>query len=218
VRRAAREQADGESSLAILRSSCGVGAVLAGLLFMAWGYVDRPHMPLYLTIVVNFLSCVVPALFLAGVVGLSVLCGRRVGALGWTGLVLASYGSVLGVVASIANVQSPLYVYVYLAHRYVSPYLLDWLALILTGLTLVGIATVGTRTLRGLAALLLATGAFGWVYYLTDSGAVLEARPVHIGFGLLFSLGWVALGLALWRGECGKSNNHTRLKRIPEDL
>jgi len=48
--------------------------------------------------------------------------------------------------------------------------------------------------------LLLAMGAFGWVYYLTDSGAVLEARPVHIGFGLLFSLGWAALGLALLRG------------------
>jgi hypothetical protein len=32
---------------------------------------------------------------------------------------------------------------------------------------------------------------------LTDSGAVLEARSVHIGFGLLFSLGWVVLGVGL---------------------
>jgi hypothetical protein len=37
-------------------------------------------------------------------------------------------------------------------------------------------------------------------YYFTDSGAILEWRLVHIGFGLLFSLGLVALGLALWRG------------------
>ena len=215
MRRAAREQANRGSSLAILRSTCGVGAVLAGLLFVVWGYVDRPHMPLYLTIVVNFLSCVVPALFLAGVVGLCVLCARRVGALGWMGLVLISCGSIWGVVHGIAYVD-PLYLY--LVDRGVSPYLVDWLVPMLTGLTLVGLAIVRTSTVRGLGALLLAMGAFGWVYYLTDSGAVLEARPVHIGFGLLFSLGWAALGLALWRGECGKSNNHTRLKRIPEDL
>ena len=34
---------------------------------------------------------------------------------------------------------------------------------------------------------------------LTDAGAILEGRLVHIGFGLLFSLGWVALGLEFWR-------------------
>jgi len=49
-----------------------------------------------------------------------------------------------------------------------------------------------------MGVLVLTVGVFGWVYYLTDSGAVLEARSVHIGFGLLFSLGWVALGLTLW--------------------
>ncbi len=45
--------------------------------------------------------------------------------------------------------------------------------------------------------MVLATGVFGLVYHVTDSGAVLETRPVHVGFGLLFSLGWVALGLGL---------------------
>ena len=45
--------------------------------------------------------------------------------------------------------------------------------------------------------MVLATGVFGWVYYLTDSGAVLEARSVHVGFELLFSLGWVVLGVEL---------------------
>jgi hypothetical protein len=176
--------------------SCGIGTVLAGLLFVVWGYVDRPHLPPYLGVVVNFLSCVVPALFLAGVVGLSVLCGRRVGALGWMGLVLVSCGSIWGVVHGIAYVD-PLYLY--LVDKRVSTYPVHWLTPTLTGLTLVGLAIVRTRTLRGFGALLLATGAFGWVYYFTDSGAVLEARPVHIGFGLLFSLCWVALGLALWR-------------------
>jgi len=32
---------------------------------------------------------------------------------------------------------------------------------------------------------------------LTDSGAILEARSVHVGFGLLFSVGWVVLGVGL---------------------
>ncbi len=45
--------------------------------------------------------------------------------------------------------------------------------------------------------MVLAMGVFGLVYYATDSGAILETRPVHVGFGLLFSLGWVALGLGL---------------------
>jgi hypothetical protein len=89
---------------------------------------------------------------------------------------------------------------------------------VLTGLTLVGLAVVRTSTLRGLSSLLLATDAFGWVYFFTDSGAILEARPVHTGLGLLFSLCWVALRLALWREECGKRNNHTRLERILKDL
>jgi len=197
MRRVAHEQAYRGSSLAILRSSCGVGASLAGLLFVAWGYVDRPNLPIYLKDVVNFLSWAVPALFLVGTVGLFVLCGRRVGALGWTGLILVSSGSIWGVVDGIANIE-PLYGY--LTHSGVPPYLLDWLVPMLTGLTLAGVSAVETSTSRGLGSLLLATGAFGWVYYFTDSGAILEERPVHIAFGLLFCLGWVALGVALLRG------------------
>jgi hypothetical protein len=45
--------------------------------------------------------------------------------------------------------------------------------------------------------LVLATGAFGWTYYVTNSGAVLEAHLPHVGFGVLFGLGWLALGVAL---------------------
>jgi hypothetical protein len=41
-------------------------------------------------------------------------------------------------------------------------------------------------------------GVLGWGYYVTDSDAILEARSIHVGFGLLFSLGWVALGVTLW--------------------
>jgi threonine/homoserine efflux transporter RhtA len=79
-----------------------------------------------------------------------------------------------------------------------SHYLHDWLALMVTGLMLIGIATARGKPLGGIGALAVATGAFGWVYYLTDAGAVFEARSVHVGFGLLFSLGWVALGVGLF--------------------
>ncbi|CAN5874392.1 hypothetical protein BH18ACT11_BH18ACT11_00840 [soil metagenome] len=72
-----------------------------------------------------------------------------------------------------------------------------WLQVFLAGLPLVGIAAVGARTLRGLGILLLAMGAFGWAYYITDSGANLEARSAHVVLGALFSLGWIVLGLAL---------------------
>jgi succinate dehydrogenase/fumarate reductase flavoprotein subunit len=67
----------------------------------------------------------------------------------------------------------------------------------LTGLTLMGVDTVRSEWSRRTGAVVLATGVFGWVYNLTDSGAVLEARSVHVGFGLLFSLGWVVLGVGL---------------------
>lgn len=73
-------------------------------------------------------------------------------------------------------------------------YLPHWLFFMQTGLTLMGLAIVRSGCSRGTGAVALATGVFGWVYNLTDSGAVLEARSVHIGFGLLFSAGWAMLG------------------------
>jgi hypothetical protein len=176
---------------------CGVAGVLGGVLFVAWGYIDRPGIPENLRAVIHVLSFVVPALFLAAMVGLSVLWSSRLGVLGWIGIALAVYGSCWGVVAAIVGGES---MWVYLAQRGWPQYLSDWLLFMLTGLTLLGIATVRAareKPLRGMGALALAMGAFGWVYDLTDTGAVLEARSVHIGFGLLFSLGWMALGVGL---------------------
>jgi hypothetical protein len=99
---------------------------------------------------------------------------------GW--MVLAVYGSGWGVVAAIVGGES---VWVYFAQRRWPHYLSDWLLFMFTGLTLIGIATVREKPLRGTGALALAMGAFGWGYYLTDTGAVFEACSVHIGFGLL---------------------------------
>src|SRR5215211_359923 len=178
---------------------CGVGSVLGGVLFVAWGYIDRPHISENLRIATHVLAFAVPTLFLVGAVGILALCGGRIGVLGWAGMVLALYGSVLLVVANIVHVEPLLYWY--FAERGWPPSLTEWLAVMDSGMILVGIAAVGTGPLRVLGALTFAIGVFGWGYDLTDSaGVALEAAPrlVHVGFGLLFSLGWVMLGPGLW--------------------
>jgi hypothetical protein len=172
-----------------------VAGALGGVLFVVWGYIDRPNIPENLGAVIHFLSFVVPALFLVAVVCLCALRRSWLGVLGWLGLALAVYGSGWGVVAGIVGSES---VWAYFAQRGWPHYLSDWLLFMLTGLTLIGLASVKEKPLRGMSALALALGTFGWIYDLTDAGAVLEARSVHIGFGLLFSLGWVALGVRLF--------------------
>jgi hypothetical protein len=57
----------------LLRSS-GLGTVLAGVLFMVWGYIHRPNLPMYLWVAVGVLSLVVPAVFIVRLVGLHTLC------------------------------------------------------------------------------------------------------------------------------------------------
>jgi hypothetical protein len=154
------------------------------VLFVVWGYIDRPNIPENQKAVIHVLAFVVPTLFLAAVVGLSVLWRSRLGMLGWMGMALAVYAWGWSVVGEIVGEEWP-------------DYLPGWLWFMLTSLTLIGVATVRSGWSRGTGAVVLATGVFGWVYNLTDSGAVLEARSVHIGFGLLFSLGWVVLGVGL---------------------
>ena len=157
---------------------------MGGVLFVVWGYIDRPNIPENLKAVIHVLAFVVPTLFLAAVVGLSVLWRSRLGMLGWMGMALAVYAWGWSVVGAIVGEEWP-------------DYLSAWLLFMLTGLTLMGVAIVRSGWSRRTGAVVLATGVFGWVYNLTDSGAVLEARSVHVGFGLLFSLGWVVLGMGL---------------------
>ena len=167
---------------------------MGGVLFVVWGYIDRPNIPENLKAVIHVLAFVVPTLFLAAVVGLSVLWRSRLGMLGWMGMALAVYAWGWSVVSAIVGGEA---VWAYFAQREWPHYLASWLLFMLTGLTLMGVATVRSGWSRGTGAVVLATGVFGWVYNLTDSGAVLEARSVHVGFGLLFSLGWVVLGVGL---------------------
>ena len=173
---------------------CGFAGLLGGVLFVVWGYIDRPNIPENLIAVIHLLAFVVPTLLLAAVVGICVLWGSRLRMLGWMGMALAVYAWGWSVVGSIVGGEA---VWAYVAQREWPHYLPGWLFFMLTGLTLMGLAIVRSGCSRGTGAVVLATGVFGWVYNLTDSGAVLEARSVHIGFGLLFSMGWVVLGVVL---------------------
>ncbi len=176
---------------------CGAGAVLGGALFLAWGYLDAPGISGGTALAVRALSFVVPGLFLAGVAGAGIAArgDRGIGALGWVGFALALGGSVMGAVDGVAD-GDPLREY--LTGTGWPAHLSVWLVPLLAGLTIVGVAAVPRRPLRGLGVAALAMGSFGWCYYLTDPGAVLEARAVHVGSGLLFGLAWVACGAWVW--------------------
>ena len=160
---------------------------------MAWGYIHGPNVFENLVVVIRVFAFVVPVLFLATVVGLRLLWGNRPVMLWWMGMALVLYGVGWGLVGASVGEEA---VWVYFAQRGWPHYLADWLLFVLAGLTLVGITVARSGPPRG-GALVLAMGMVGLVYYVTDSGAILETRPVHVGFGLLFSLGWVAVGLGL---------------------
>jgi hypothetical protein len=99
---------------------------LGGVLFVVWGYIDRPNIPENLKAVIHVLAFVVPTLFLAAVVGLSVLWRSRLGMLGWMGMALAVYAWGWSVVGAIVGEEWP-------------DYLPGWLLFMLTGLTLMGL-------------------------------------------------------------------------------
>jgi hypothetical protein len=73
---------------------------------------------------------------------------------------------------------------------------------------------IHTKRLRVLGSLLLAMGSFGLAYHFTDSGAIFEARLVHVGLGALFSLGWVAVGLALWKKDRSQPQDHASEAKV----
>ncbi len=189
---AARKRLGHAAPRALLRW-CGAAGVLGGVLFVVWGYIDRPDISENLVAVVQAFAFVVPVLLLATMVGLCLLWGNRSRTLWWMGMALIVYGVGWSLVGASVGGKA---VWVYLAQRGWPHYLTDGLLFMLAGLMVVGIAAARSGPPRG-GALVLATGVFGLVYYVTDSGAALETRPVHVGFGLLFSLGWVALGLGL---------------------
>ena len=197
----------------------GWASALAGVLFAAWGYIDSEVHFWYLDVPVKVLGVVVPLLFFVGLAGVYLKCRRQLGWLGGTGLALSLVGIGQGIYGGVMNAyvwyveiaQSDDYweegyttseeavVEAVIAEKgWLLMMLSDWLTLLFVGLTIAGLAAVRMRGLRVWGCLLLAMTLSGWVYRFTDAGAMVEARSVHVVFGVLFSISWVVLGYALW--------------------
>ena len=198
-------------------------SALAGVLFAVWGYVDRGEHFWYLDIPVKVLGVVVPLLIFVGLAGVYTKWRRQAGWLGETGFALSLVGAGRGIYVGVL-LGYDWYFHIaprgdYWQEGYVAPegaedaavaavvaekgwllMLLEpiWLSVLLAGLTIAGLAAVRTRGLRNWGFLLLIMALFGWVYQFTGVGTIVEARSVHIVFGVLFSLSWVVLGYALW--------------------
>jgi hypothetical protein len=191
-----------------------LGTMAGGLLFAVWGYLHQDNAPLYYNTIAHILAGIVPVLFMVGLATLWILSAGRATRLVHTGIIVAFIGSTLGVVRSLLDIAVPsFYPHNALSGRVLI--VLDvWTLTLFVGLLFVGVALVGTRTLRVLGSLLLAMGSFGLAYRFTDSGAIFEARLVHVGLGALFSLGWVAVGLALWKKDRSQPQDHASEAKV----
>ena len=182
-------------------------------MFLVWGYLDRPGIREPAETVVDVLAFAVPMAFAAGLLGLRTRCEGQAGVLGEVGIVLGLIGTTWGGAQGLLHLASePAAAVVSHWLRAYTP-LLGWDTTLFAGLVLVGIAAARERSLRGLGTLVLATGASGLVYYFTDFGAAFGARSVHVGFGLLFATGWLALGIGLRKGEADGHKHEERQGR-----
>ncbi len=198
----------------LLLRTGALGTMAGGLLFAVWGYLHQDNAPLYFNTIAHILAGIVPVLFMVGLATLWIRSAGRATRLGHTGIIVAFIGSTLGVVRSLLDIAVP----TFYPHNALSGRVLIvldvWTLMLFVGLLFVGLALVGTRTLRVLGSLLLAMGSFGLAYHFTDSGAIFEARLVHVGLGALFSLGWVAVGLALWKKDRSQPQDHASEAKV----
>jgi hypothetical protein len=191
---AAAASAAPSQGLAGLLRLCGAAGVVGGLLFVGWGYIDGPDFPRFLMFATRSMAFIVPLLFSAVICGLCVSRGDGPGRLGWLAMATATYASCRGLVgASMGDAT----VRGHIEQTGWPLYLGSWLPVAIIGLSLAGIGALRSRSGRPGGLLALITSACGWAYYTTDSGAFLEARWAHVGFGLLFGLGWSMLGVGL---------------------
>jgi hypothetical protein len=192
----------GRSSCPHLLRLSGLAALLAGVLFAAWGYLHRGAAPARVDTIVGTLGLIVPPLFSVGLSGFYAWrWGRTVQRLGLTGLVFSYIATALEILYRLLEVSGTADAadrYAYLAGRGWTPQYFDWLPWLFAGLVLVGIASMWTGPVRGWNLLPLAMGLFGWAYYLSDSGGMIQMRIAHILFGTLFGLSWIVLGYLLW--------------------
>ena len=168
----------------------GVAACLGGISYGAYGYFsDNTDMPRFvIAAVVPLLKLATPALFLGGFVGLHSWLGSRLGGGGST---LERAGVGLGLLGSVVDEEHGTGLWATLTH------LGGGRTLLYTGLTVVGVATLGNDVPRLLGALVLGSGTLGWVFLLTDpdlSGILVSMRSLHVAFAALFCLSCVVWG------------------------
>jgi hypothetical protein len=187
MRKFARTRGSKVSSSALTR--WGGAACLAGLSYGAWGYLDNPDAPEFVTgAVLPVLTLTTPALFLGGLAGLYSWLGGGGSRLTRTGLLVGMLGTVLGVMHGLARWPT-------------LPCLENWLILLFASLGVVGVAAVVFEDApRLLGALVLASATLGWVPLLTDPafpGVLVPMRAVHVAFAALFCTSAVVWGWAL---------------------
>jgi hypothetical protein len=179
----------------------GVAACLGGISYGAYGYLsDNPDVPrLLIAAVIPLLKLATPALFLGSLVGLHSWLGSRFGEeaalLERAGVVLGLLGSMVGLLGSVMDEEHGMGLWATL------PHLGGGRTLLYTGLTVVGVSTLSKEGPRLLGALVLGSGALGWVSLLTDPGysGILESmRSLHVAFAALFCLSCVMWGAVLF--------------------
>jgi hypothetical protein len=195
-------EANGRFSSPFFARLGGVAACLGGISYGAYGYLsDNPDMPgLLIEAVVPLLKLATWALFFGGLVGLHFWLGSRLGGGGSrllerAGVVVGLLASVVGLLASMVDEEHGMGLWATLPQGKEQ-------ALLYTGLTVVGVATLGKDAPRLVGALVLASGILGWVSLLTDpgfSGVLVPMGSLHVALAALFCLSWVVWGGVLFR-------------------
>lgn len=177
----------------------GLAAALGGVLFVLWGYIHGGTASPHFAAFTRVLAFLVPFLFLIALVGLHTRCTRLIGWFAGAGFTIGYLGSAWGGLQSFVDIS---FWYGYLAQRGWLLLPLSWLPWLFASLMMIGISFARMEILRGYSILLLVMGLLGWAYYFTDTTAgIFGVRLGHVVFGLLFGLGWIILGYALWSDQ-----------------
>jgi hypothetical protein len=169
----------------------GTAAVLAGLCYGAAGYLDRPGISEYTSVLVSVLSVAIPAWLLGGLMGLHtrLLLVARTDLASKAGLVLGCFGSTLGIFGALGLARYP--------YSHITQW---WWAMMLAGLALMGLSFSLKGGLRMLGAVVAFSSVLGWVSLLTDpafSGVLIPMRSVHVASAAAFCLSAVVWGSVL---------------------
>src|ERR671916_3058813 len=192
----------------------GLAAMLGGVLFsgkVLWNMIGLR--PSHATDVTDLLFFFAPLFLLIGMAGFCTLCAQRYGTLGKMGCIISLSGLAVGTIGSLVGV-------------WIEPLrLADWLGFrfLCIGLVPLGVATIKAQALPGgWSALPLVLGLLGlgrtlFMFFAVTMGSTgldaLEAGDelgtflsswagtLTSALGVLFGLGWLCLGYALWVGK-----------------